>query len=107
MPRRPRADEWPSDYASLQRWNFQLTDDVHTLIAWDGMAFLHAVLAQTALPYRAPDNATEYIRRNGRASLIVQAGFLAAPPAAAQLGGGHRFRFGCSRPTSGSWKPAS
>jgi hypothetical protein len=27
----------------------------------------------------APDNATEYIRRNGRASLIVQAGFLLDP----------------------------
>jgi hypothetical protein len=31
------------------------------------------------LPYRAPDNATEYIRRNGRAALIVQAGFLLDP----------------------------
>ncbi len=45
----------------------------------DDPAFLHAVLAQTSLPYRAPDSATEYIRRNGRASLIVQAGFLLDP----------------------------
>jgi len=28
--------------------------------AAEDMAFLHALLAQTALPYRAPDNATEF-----------------------------------------------
>jgi hypothetical protein len=47
--------------------------------AAEDMAFLHALLAETALPYRSPDDATEYIRRNGRASLIVQAGFLLDP----------------------------
>ncbi len=39
------------------------------------LAFLHTVLAQCGLPYRDPDT-RDYIRENGRASLIVTAGFL-------------------------------
>jgi hypothetical protein len=31
--------------------------------AAEDMAFLHAVLAQTVLPYRAPDNATNVSRK--------------------------------------------
>ena len=39
------------------------------------MAFLHTVLAQCGLPYRNPKT-RDYIRQNGRASLIVSAGYL-------------------------------
>jgi hypothetical protein len=42
------------------------------------MAFLHTVLAQCGLPYRNPKT-RDYIRQNGRASLIVSAGYLLDP----------------------------
>jgi hypothetical protein len=41
----------------------------------DEMAFLHSVLAQCGLPYRNP-NTRDYMRQNGRATLIVSAGHL-------------------------------
>ena len=41
----------------------------------DEMAFLHSVLAQCGLPYRNP-NTRDYMRQNGRATLIVTAGHL-------------------------------
>jgi hypothetical protein len=46
----------------------------------DELAFLHVVLAQCSLPYREPAAGTrDYIRDNGRASLIVTAGYLLDP----------------------------
>lgn len=46
----------------------------------DELAFLHVVLAQCGLPYREPHSgARDYIRDNGRASLIVTAGHLFDP----------------------------
>jgi hypothetical protein len=45
----------------------------------DELAFLHVVLAQCGLPYREPGGARDYIRDNGRASLIVTAGHLLDP----------------------------
>jgi len=44
----------------------------------DNLAFLHTILAQCGLPYRNP-NTRDYIRQNGRASLIVSAGHLLDP----------------------------
>lgn len=44
----------------------------------DDLAFLHVVLAQCGLPYREPA-ARDYVRDNGRASLIVTAGHLFDP----------------------------
>jgi len=44
----------------------------------DEMAFLHTVLAQCGLPYRNPKT-RDYIRQNGRASLIVSSGYLLDP----------------------------
>ena len=44
----------------------------------DELAFLHVVLAQCGLPYREPA-ARDYVRDNGRASLIVTAGHLFDP----------------------------
>jgi hypothetical protein len=44
----------------------------------DELAFLHVVLAQCGLPYREP-SARDYVRDNGRASLIVTAGHLFDP----------------------------
>jgi len=44
----------------------------------DELAFLHVVLAQCGLPYREPST-RDYIRENGRASLIVSAGHLLDP----------------------------
>jgi len=44
----------------------------------DELAFLHTVLAQCGLPYRNP-NTRDYIRQNGRASLIVSSGYLLDP----------------------------
>lgn len=41
----------------------------------DELAFLHTVLAQCGLPYREPET-RDYIRENGRASLIISAGHL-------------------------------
>jgi len=44
------------------------------------LAFLHTVLAQCGLPYREPPAGDrDYIRENGRASLIVTAGHLLDP----------------------------
>lgn len=44
------------------------------------LAFLHTVLAQCGLPYREPHGGVrDYIRENGRASLIVSAGHLLDP----------------------------
>ena len=46
----------------------------------DELAFLHVVLAQCGLPYREPAaGARDYLRDNGRASLIVTAGHLFDP----------------------------
>lgn len=46
----------------------------------DDLRFLHAVLAQCGLPYRAPlDGVRDYQRQNGRATLILQSGFLIDP----------------------------
>ncbi|HZT88919.1 MAG TPA: replication protein RepA [Stellaceae bacterium] len=46
----------------------------------DELAFLHVVLAQCSLPYREPAaGSRDYIRDNGRASLIVTAGHLFDP----------------------------
>ena len=42
------------------------------------LAFLHTVLAQCGLPYREP-SARDYIRENGRSSLIISAGHLLDP----------------------------
>ena len=42
------------------------------------MAFLHTVLAQCGLPYRNP-NTRDYMRQNGRATLIVTGGHLLDP----------------------------
>lgn len=42
------------------------------------LAFLHSVLAQCGLPYRDPGS-RDYIRENGKASLIVTAGHLFDP----------------------------
>lgn len=43
----------------------------------DELRFLHTILAQCSLPYREPpDGGRDYIRRNGKAALIVSAGFL-------------------------------
>jgi hypothetical protein len=44
----------------------------------DELAFLHVVLAQCGLPYREPAT-RDYVRGNGRASLIVTAGHLFDP----------------------------
>lgn len=44
----------------------------------DSLAFIHSVLAQCGLPYRAVEG-QNYLRRAGRASLIVSAGFLLDP----------------------------
>ena len=44
----------------------------------DDIAFLHAVLAQCALPYRDP-KARDYFRQNGRAGLIISAGYMIDP----------------------------
>jgi hypothetical protein len=44
----------------------------------DNLAFLHTVLAQCGLPYREPAT-RDYIRENGRASLIISAGHLLDP----------------------------
>ena len=41
----------------------------------DELAFLHTVLAQCCLPYREP-NSRDYFHRNGKASLVVSAGYL-------------------------------
>lgn len=44
------------------------------------LAFLHTVLAQCSLPYREPEaGARDYIRENGRSSLIVTAGHMLDP----------------------------
>ena len=43
------------------------------------LAFLHSVLAQCSLPYRDQGDSRDYIRENGRASLIVSAGYLLDP----------------------------
>ena len=45
----------------------------------DELNFLHAVLAQCALPYRQPPGDAHYFRRNGRATLVVSAGHLFDP----------------------------
>lgn len=46
----------------------------------DKPGFLHAVLAQCALPYRNPPaGSVEYVRQNGRASIVLQAGMLVNP----------------------------
>lgn len=46
----------------------------------DELAFLHTILAQCGLPYREPKRGErDYIRENGRASLIVSAGHLLDP----------------------------
>jgi hypothetical protein len=44
----------------------------------DNLAFLHTVLAQCGLPYRDPGE-RDYIRENGRSSLIISAGHLLDP----------------------------
>ncbi len=44
----------------------------------DEMAFLHSVLAQTFLPYRDPKT-RDYVRENGRASMVLTAGYLLDP----------------------------
>ncbi len=44
----------------------------------DELAFLHTVLASTFLPYRDPKT-RDYVRKNGRASLILTAGYLLDP----------------------------
>jgi len=44
----------------------------------DELAFLHVVLAQCGLPYREPST-RDYVRDNGRASIIVTAGHLFDP----------------------------
>jgi len=44
----------------------------------DEMAFLHSVLAQTFLPYRDPKT-RDYVRQNGRASMVLTAGYLLDP----------------------------
>jgi len=44
----------------------------------DDIAFIHALLAQTGMPYREP-HSREYIRTNGRASMVLQAGYLLDP----------------------------
>jgi hypothetical protein len=41
----------------------------------DEMAFLHTVLAQCCLPYREP-HTRDYFHENGRASLVISAGYL-------------------------------
>jgi hypothetical protein len=41
----------------------------------DELAFLHTVLAQCCLPYREP-HTRDYFHRNGKASLLISAGFL-------------------------------
>ena len=43
-----------------------------------GLSFLHSVLAQTFLPYRDPKT-RDYVRENGRASLVLTAGYLLDP----------------------------
>jgi len=43
-----------------------------------GLAFLHSVLAQTFLPYRDPKT-RDYMRENGRASMVLTAGYLLDP----------------------------
>ena len=44
------------------------------------LRFLHTILAQCSLPYREPPSGgRDYIRRNGKASLVVSAGFLMDP----------------------------
>lgn len=43
-------------------------------------AYLHTILTQCSLPYRRPPEGTrDYIRENGRASLILTAGYLIDP----------------------------
>lgn len=44
----------------------------------DELAFLHTVLAQCCLPYREP-HTRDYFHENGRASLVVTAGWLQDP----------------------------
>lgn len=44
----------------------------------DSLAFLHTVLAQCSLPYREPD-ARDYLRENGRVSMMLQSGYLLDP----------------------------
>ena len=46
----------------------------------DELRFLHTILAQCSLPYREPPaGGRDYIRRNGKAALIVSGGFLMDP----------------------------
>lgn len=46
----------------------------------DDFRFLHAILAQCGLPYRQPPaNNRDYTRQNGKATLVVSAGYLADP----------------------------
>lgn len=45
----------------------------------DDLGFLHSILAQCSLPYREPKNARDYVRENGRASIIVSAGHAMDP----------------------------
>lgn len=42
----------------------------------DELSFLHVVLAQCGLPYRAQPNQRDYVRHNGRMSLVLSAGHL-------------------------------
>lgn len=44
----------------------------------DNLSFLHTVLAQCSLPYREPAE-RDYIRENGRVSLMLQSGYLLDP----------------------------
>ena len=55
----------------------------------DEMAFMHSVLAQTFLPYRDPKT-RDYMRQNGRASMVLTALRQAASvyPAAQVVDGG-------------------
>lgn len=43
------------------------------------ISFLHSILSQCALPYREPKETDSYIKQNGRASIVIQSGFLNNP----------------------------
>ena len=59
---------------------FDAADEIMGGVAPDELQFLHAVLASCALPYRQPPgDAVDFVRTNGRATLILQPGYLLDP----------------------------
>jgi hypothetical protein len=76
----PRQDSFGFG-VSIPPTTARVIDTAAEIMGGDGpdeLAFLHTVLAQCGMPYREPKT-RDYIRENGRASLILQAGYLLDP----------------------------